>query len=321
MFYIRSFNSLYSNRDILLNLLGNFFMCVPFSFFLPILFDNLKKTFKFSLTIIVIILSIEVLQLLTCSGSFDIDDIILNVSGVLIFYKILRIGAMWKLLENIFLKKSNKFSKDDIRKIVLILSIIILIFISIIGLKSRMYSKNMDDYYQTVAPKIDFVFDNNCSNNNLIYEDELNKYFLECYDNDKFYIILNDTDKFKVKDLINNEKYDFSINRVLRIFDYNHIKYTIEHKFVYYEFQLENANHNVITIDPLVEDDIVKLIIKESNKGNDIYDVTFIPKKCGNTKISFKILFFDNDGNVESREKVSFNAKVTDDYNVIYERL
>ncbi|MDD6039538.1 MAG: VanZ family protein [bacterium] len=69
-----------------LNLAGNVLAFVPFGTFLPLLIkkcQNLMRTlllgFEFSLLV-------EVLQLLSKVGSFDVDDLLLNTLGVLIGY-------------------------------------------------------------------------------------------------------------------------------------------------------------------------------------------------------------------------------------------
>ena len=52
---------------------------------------------------ILIVLIIELLQLITLSGSFDIDDLILYVFGAVILYLILKIKKVNQLIHKIFL--------------------------------------------------------------------------------------------------------------------------------------------------------------------------------------------------------------------------
>ena len=59
-----------------------------------------------------IILSIEFIQLIKSSGRFDIDDIILNLSGELLMFRILKINSINKLVRKIFLLENNKISKN-----------------------------------------------------------------------------------------------------------------------------------------------------------------------------------------------------------------
>lgn len=69
-----------------INLVGNFVAFMPFGLFLPLLFKKMRKPIIFMLSISLIIIVVEVLQLLTLTGSMDIDDYILNFTGALCFY-------------------------------------------------------------------------------------------------------------------------------------------------------------------------------------------------------------------------------------------
>ena len=72
------------------------------AFFLPLLFEKTKKIKKFTITMLIIIFGIEVLQLITTSGRFDIDDFILNLFGALFGYIVLNTRSINKLIRNIF---------------------------------------------------------------------------------------------------------------------------------------------------------------------------------------------------------------------------
>ena len=75
------------NTDIaLLNIFGNVALFVPFGFLLPVNAQRLRALLKCAAVSAAAILAAEVLQLLFKVGSFDVDDIILNLSGVLIGY-------------------------------------------------------------------------------------------------------------------------------------------------------------------------------------------------------------------------------------------
>ncbi|MEQ8154659.1 MAG: VanZ family protein [Clostridiaceae bacterium] len=81
------------------NLLGNILAFSPLGFLLPLLFkkyDRLKTVFLISFSIS---LFIEVLQLIYCLGSCDIDDIILNVLGSLLGF------GVYRLFENFYKRK------------------------------------------------------------------------------------------------------------------------------------------------------------------------------------------------------------------------
>lgn len=102
--YIFSFVNHTKNSNIIItNLLGNLIAFTPFAFFLPLLinkFDNFKKLF---VIILMIVISVETLQLITARGIFDIDDVILNVTGALVMYQILNIYVIKQFIIKIFL--------------------------------------------------------------------------------------------------------------------------------------------------------------------------------------------------------------------------
>lgn len=92
------------NRIAIMNLLGNFVAFMPFSFFLLLLTDWAKRPLKFLSCIALLIIAVEVIQFFTLSGTMDIDDFILNFSGVLLSYLMLRYTPLYKNL-SVLLKK------------------------------------------------------------------------------------------------------------------------------------------------------------------------------------------------------------------------
>lgn len=85
-------NSAYYDHCII-NLIGNVIMFIPAGLFFPRLFLFLRNFIFFVLTSLACIIFIETLQLFVLVGSFDVDDIILNISGFLIGYMIFKITA------------------------------------------------------------------------------------------------------------------------------------------------------------------------------------------------------------------------------------
>lgn len=83
------------NTDLLIhswvNLLGNVVMFIPLGYLLPKTFRPLRKFLLLVLCVVVSITLVEILQLVTCLGSCDVDDLILNVAGAIIGYLIWRI--------------------------------------------------------------------------------------------------------------------------------------------------------------------------------------------------------------------------------------
>lgn len=76
----------YNIDIVLMNTLGNVIIFIPFGFLLPLLFKQINNVKMASKIFIKFILLIESLQLLTFTGVFDIDDIMLNMLGALIGY-------------------------------------------------------------------------------------------------------------------------------------------------------------------------------------------------------------------------------------------
>lgn len=84
-------NGLLSFADITDNILGNFLVLAPLSFFTRVFFKKTDRFYKFFVLVLGVVILIELLQLLFMTGYADIDDVILNISGAVAFYGILRI--------------------------------------------------------------------------------------------------------------------------------------------------------------------------------------------------------------------------------------
>jgi len=66
------------------NLIGNVFLFVPFGYMMPSLFPKSKKLIVFLMHLLLFVLGLELIQLYTNFGVFDVDDILLNCIGGLI---------------------------------------------------------------------------------------------------------------------------------------------------------------------------------------------------------------------------------------------
>ncbi len=75
-------------RHSVINLGGNIFLFIPIGYFLPRLWPYLRNFFSFLLTCTMAITLVELLQLVTLLGSLDIDDLILNLLGMVVGYLI-----------------------------------------------------------------------------------------------------------------------------------------------------------------------------------------------------------------------------------------
>lgn len=87
--------------SIITNLLGNLIAFMPLGFYLPLFFKHFKKWYVYLPCVIVIIGIIEALQLLLKCGSCDVDDLILNVIGAVIFYFILKNKKITPIIKKI----------------------------------------------------------------------------------------------------------------------------------------------------------------------------------------------------------------------------
>lgn len=317
--YIKEFNSMYSTRQIMFNLLGNICAFMPMALFLPLLFKKQSKFKNFIITMIIIILGIESLQLITTSGRFDIDDLILNLFGAVIMYLLLNIRSVNDLINNIFLLEHNKISKKSYIKIISFILMIIIICVSIIVYRNKLYNQNLDDYNSINNPNITFEHDNNCGDNNSFYEDEIYKYYFKCYDNSYFYVVVNDKDKFSVKDFLDNSKYNYDIERLLYNMNDNNINYEIEHKYTYFNIEIENPNNDSSSFTDYVDSDIAKLvIIDKSNKDKVLnYEVNIIPIKNGTKTMNINIELTDGNGKTKTITK-KINVNVDENLNVSY---
>ena len=86
LFYLNNETGGYMWRHSFVNLLGNLTLFLPFGFCVPGLFRRFKRFGMFILLTLGILLAVETIQVLTLRGSFDIDDIILNLTGAVIGY-------------------------------------------------------------------------------------------------------------------------------------------------------------------------------------------------------------------------------------------
>ena len=80
------------------NIFGNFAAFMPLPFFTVCLFKRINRWYSVLAVTLTSVLLIELLQLLLLTGSSDIDDVILNVSGAMLFYALLRIPAVSRFL-------------------------------------------------------------------------------------------------------------------------------------------------------------------------------------------------------------------------------
>ena len=79
------------------NIVGNLLLFVPMGAFLPFAFDKMKTLWRAVSVMLIIILSVELVQIVLVIGSFDVDDLLLNLLGGLLGYLIYRLPPIRRL--------------------------------------------------------------------------------------------------------------------------------------------------------------------------------------------------------------------------------
>lgn len=323
--YIGAFDSLLDTRAVMFNLLGNIVACMPFAFFLPLLFKKQNNFKRFLLTMITIILVIELLQFVTLSGSCDIDDIILNVSGALIMYGIIKIKSVNNLIRNIFLLEKNKISKKDYIKILILIFIIVLSLVILVLYRNKLYDKNTDNHNKIYNPDIKIIDETETCAETLdkFYEDDLKNYYFPCMKSDNVYAIINDEEKYLVKDILNTKdfKYNIDINKIkLKLEEYK-VTYYEEDKYSKISFNVDINCDNDVCGSPENKAFVgnennleVKFDNRNSIFDTDNYkykiDLYLIPKASGTSNL--EVIFKDDN----SGKQTKYLYKVTIDENL-----
>lgn len=83
--YIRYFNK-FPFWNGFANLVGNILVFIPFGFVLPKAYPGCGRWWRVFYCAVGFVMCIELFQLFSAFGAFDVDDILLNVSGAMIGY-------------------------------------------------------------------------------------------------------------------------------------------------------------------------------------------------------------------------------------------
>ena len=81
------------------NLVGNLIAFLPLGCYLPCLFKGMRKLWRVILLSLGIILTVELFQPLICVGVFDVDDIILNLTGAIVGFLAVNITPVKAILQ------------------------------------------------------------------------------------------------------------------------------------------------------------------------------------------------------------------------------
>ena len=84
---------LFNIRVAVVNIVGNVIMFVPFGAFLPAMWPKLQKAWKAILSGLLVIILVELCQLLTLRGRCDVDDVLLNMMGIIFGY------GLWSIVK------------------------------------------------------------------------------------------------------------------------------------------------------------------------------------------------------------------------------
>ena len=76
------------------NTVGNFLVMMPFALFVPCVFKRINSKLKFFVFCFITVILIELMQFVFLTGSTDIDDLILNVTGGMVAYWVFQISAV-----------------------------------------------------------------------------------------------------------------------------------------------------------------------------------------------------------------------------------
>lgn len=183
----------YGNFESLSIILGNIIMLSPLSFFIPRLFDRVKSFKSFLIVIFFVTFLIELIQLATDTGYFDIDDILLNVAGALFFYYLFNKTFFKKILDNLlFFDNSTITIKEILYSVLLVLMILYLFIISI----KEYYSDPVGSYMNILCEK-----DTCLGDNTLIFDDGNYLYYVKDDCLNSLYIDFK-TDKYLLKDYL-----------------------------------------------------------------------------------------------------------------------
>ena len=100
---VKAANNSIPRGTAMLNVIGNLIAFFPMGCYLPCLFRKMRKPLPIFLLIFGILIAVELLQPILCIGVFDIDDIILNISGAAAGFGIVSIPSVSKMLKRFYI--------------------------------------------------------------------------------------------------------------------------------------------------------------------------------------------------------------------------
>ena len=92
-----------NQSTILINIVANLLMFAPMGMLLPTLSIKLRKKKPFVMTMLIMLICVECIQVIFRVGGCDIDDIILNITGAYLFYKVWKLKSCQRLWRKCYL--------------------------------------------------------------------------------------------------------------------------------------------------------------------------------------------------------------------------
>lgn len=296
----------YTNLNLLL---GNIFLLVPLLYLYP---RNIKNNNFFKTTLACFLTSflLETFQFIFGVGQFDIDDIILNTIGPVIFYPLFNKGSISKIMDNIFYFKKEKITKNDY----IVLGLVSIFFLCLF------YILIYDYWFKKPGYGISFFKETDCISNKIYAtEDDYYRYYYACSNNDDLYIEYTEDflgfdvkTKYKITDIIAG-KIDKSF---LKSKDYLDNDYIIK----------ENK-YSSLKVDALKDEELTFKLDNTNIKlqGYNVaianttaeFNYFIIPNKEGQTIIDFTLL--SKETNEERHLK--YQVTVNEDLAVNYEKI
>ena len=312
------FTSLLDTSTIFLNLFGNIACLMPLALFIPMLFKKIDTTKKFLISILCVTLAIEIIQFITFSGSCDIDDIILNILGAFIMYKILNMHDVNNLVKDILLLEKNKVNKKKIIIVAIPLIIICVLILGLYKIGQSHYNQNLDEWTSKRNYHVEIV-DESVSNDQVLekfYETELYEYYFEGQKSDSVYAIINGTEKYLVKDLLNNNPTEYVI--FFNSLERAGLEFIKKEKYDKIEMNIQGNVY--ISREKIEDESIFEIGWGTSEQGVTEFsqEVFLIPKKQGRTRLEFEV--YDSKTS-ELVKTIRYEINITDDLKASYKEV
>lgn len=265
----------YSKRTFLYNALGNLLMLTPLAVLLPLLSDKFKRVKNYFLCVLILTITIESAQYIFKLGSFDIDDIILNVGGSVLFYIIICKSKLKSIIKKIFLTyKSDKKVFKFLYYLSMIFSIIVIIYYIFLIFTNIYENKNDYQNLKCIQNNKEFIVKINndnyyslCKYEGFIKKGNIKYSIKEALQNN--FLKESDLKKLNIikKEFITNVKI-IEDNKINKISNSNYTYYLVNIKDMIYHFdEKKESIYDLINTENV--NDYVFSLVKISYFSND----------------------------------------------------